>query len=121
MIIRDPYFRWTLVGPLETDPILIIDSNTVLPPQIPAQRLQPIARRDAEIIETLSRIELVQLALRHRPKLSWTSGAGRLRVLPVENVLRPLVREGPDHVHMIARLPCYKPSNTAVQLQGDLR
>jgi hypothetical protein len=45
------------MGPDKTNSILIVYSNGVLPGSITAQGFEPIARRDAELVEIDNRIE----------------------------------------------------------------
>ena len=48
--------------PHEAYPPLSVHSNTVLPPTIAGESLQPIARRDAQILQAPSRVKLLELA-----------------------------------------------------------
>jgi hypothetical protein len=51
------------VLPHEADPILVIDPDAVLPPPITAKGLEVIARKRAQVVESLGRVQLRQLAL----------------------------------------------------------
>jgi len=51
VVIRDFNIEWTIFSPLETNPILVIDTNAVLSFPISRKRLQAIARWNAEFIE----------------------------------------------------------------------
>ncbi len=52
------------VVPNEADPILVIDPDAVLALPIAAEGFKVIARERAEVFESLSRVEVRQLALR---------------------------------------------------------
>jgi hypothetical protein len=56
MIIDDLDFIRISVRPAKADAPLVINSNATLPQPITAQFLQPIPRRGAKIIESLSRV-----------------------------------------------------------------
>jgi hypothetical protein len=51
------------VLPHETDPILVIDPDAVLPPPITAEGLEVVTRKRAQVVESLGRVQLRQLAL----------------------------------------------------------
>jgi hypothetical protein len=51
------------VFPHEADPILVVDPYAVLPTPITAQRLEVVAGKRAEVVESLRRVQLHQLAL----------------------------------------------------------
>ena len=52
------------IAPPEADTPLIIDSDTVLSRPITAQKLETIARRDPEVLQTTRSVNLTQLAQR---------------------------------------------------------
>src|SRR5207302_5253096 len=79
------------------DSVLVVDSDTVLPLSVPAQRLQPVPRRDPQRPERNRGVQLVQLALRYPPHLLRTRSSRRFGAAPVEDILRPLILEGPNH------------------------
>ena len=62
MVVNDLNPFWTSVAPPEADTPLIIDSNTVLARTITAQTLEPVARRNPEILQTARSVNLTQLA-----------------------------------------------------------
>ena len=64
MVVNNLNPFWTSVAPLEADTPLIIDSDTVLPRPITAQKLETIARRDPKILQTTRSVDLTQLAQR---------------------------------------------------------
>ena len=64
MVVNDFNPFWTSVAPPEADTPLIVDSDTVLPGPITAQMLEPVARRDPEVLQTTRGVDLTQLAQR---------------------------------------------------------
>lgn len=64
MVVNDLNPFWTSVSPLEADMPLIIDSDTVLPRTITAQKLKPVARRNPKILQATRGVNLPQLAQR---------------------------------------------------------
>jgi hypothetical protein len=50
VIVRDLYSLGAVGGPLEADPVLIVDANAVLAFAIAPERLQPIPRRHPETL-----------------------------------------------------------------------
>lgn len=64
MVVNNLNPFWTSIAPPEADTPLIIDSDTVLPRPITAQTLEPVARRNPEVIQMTRRINLTQLAQR---------------------------------------------------------
>ena len=51
MIVDDLYVFGTVVSPAEADAILVVDSDAVLSAAISFQGLEPVARRDAQIVK----------------------------------------------------------------------
>lgn len=66
MIIDDLNIEGVAVFPAKTDPPLIIDANAMLAGPIAFELLQPVARWNPEILESLGSIDEPQLA-KHRP------------------------------------------------------
>ena len=64
MVVNDLNPFWTSIAPPEADAPLIIDSDTVLPRPITAQKLEPVAWRDPEVLQTTRGVNLPQLAQR---------------------------------------------------------
>ena len=64
MVVNDLNPFWTSIAPPEADTPLIIDSDTVLSRPITAQKLETIARRDPEVLQTTRSVNLTQLAQR---------------------------------------------------------
>jgi hypothetical protein len=50
MVVHDLYLLWALAGPPETNPIAVIDTDTMLASPIPAKSLEAIARRDPQVL-----------------------------------------------------------------------
>jgi hypothetical protein len=61
VIIRDLDIAGIAISPDKTDPVLIIDANTVLAVTIAFQSLQTVARKRAQVAESLSRIQHAEL------------------------------------------------------------
>ena len=85
--------------PPEADAPLIVHADAVLPASVAPELLEPVARRDAEVVESHGRVELPQLAqgdpLHIRPQLPDR--------LPIEQPLRVTVAEALNHEGMITR------------------
>ena len=64
MVVNDLNPFWTSIAPPEADAPLIIDSDTVLPRPVTAQKLEPVAWRDPEVLQTTRCVDLTQLAQR---------------------------------------------------------
>ena len=62
MIVNDLDLMRIAVLPSEANAPLIVDPNTVQPSALPSQLLQPVARRNAQIIESLGSIDDDQVA-----------------------------------------------------------
>jgi hypothetical protein len=80
------------VVPDEADPILVIDPDAVLALPVAGEGLEVVARERAKIVESLSGVELHQLAL--RDPSHGLEPAGRD---PLKQGLGVSVPEGPDH------------------------
>ena len=83
MVVNDLNPFWTSIAPLEADTPLIIDSNTVLSCSINAKKLESIARRDPEALQTTRSINLAQLAQRdaHDARIEGRNRLPRKQVL----------------------------------------
>ena len=62
MIINNLNQFRTRVRPCEADAVLIVDAHTVLSCAITAERFQPVARRDAQFLESAYGVELIQFS-----------------------------------------------------------
>ena len=89
----------TIVPPDEGDAPLAVDPDRVLPRPVPAQGLQPVARRHAEVLKSFGGIKRRQLAPRRKGELP--RHAARQGAL--EDQRRRLVAEAPDPP---ADVPC---------------
>ena len=78
--------------PDEADAILVVDPDAVLSQPVSTQSFDAVARESAEVIESLGRVQLRQLALRH-PGDPPKSACG----MAEEQGLGVLAPEGPDH------------------------
>ena len=112
MIIRDFDPRWAGIGPDETDPILIVDANTVLAFAIAGKSLQPITRGNGKIVQCGGGVHLIQFPLCHVPYLPGAFLPSRPGVLPVKDILGALIMEFNYNDSTLSRMSCYvKPKN----------
>jgi len=107
MIVDDFDLDWLVIDPGEAHPVLIVDPNAVLAIPITGQSLQTVAWWNPEIFETLSGVELVELASRHSPESLRATAASVFRVPAIEDVIGTRVFKRADHDDTIARLSCY--------------
>jgi hypothetical protein len=87
------------VLPHEADPILVIDPDAVLPPPVTAKGLEVIARKRAQVVESLCCMQLRQLALSDPGNVPEPT-----RRVPLEQRLGVSVPEGPDHSLSLLRM-----------------
>lgn len=99
VIINDLYVLRAHLGPDKADAPLVVDPNAVLTLSVAAERLQPIAGRDAKIRESDRGIEEHELPQR-RPKNPRVEGP---HLLSSPQPLSLSVSEGPDHRPSITR------------------
>jgi hypothetical protein len=88
------------VLPHEADPILVVDPDAVLPPPIAGKNLKVIARKRAQVVESMGCVKLRELALcdpGNAPKPA--------RRVSLEQRLGISVPEGPDHLLRVLRMP----------------
>jgi hypothetical protein len=83
--------------PAETDPILLIDANAVLPQPCTCEPFKTIPRRNGKLAEITNPVELSQLPAYDRPENSRTRGSRLPAVDAVEQVLRGTIGEGTYH------------------------
>ena len=93
MVIGDFDSLRSLIGPSETDPVLVVDPDTVLPLPVLAERLQPVPRRDPQRPKRKRSVQLVELALRDSPQPLGARPSCRFGAAPVKDILRPLIIE----------------------------
>jgi len=75
--------------PPETDSILIVDSDAVLPLTIPSQSLQAISGRHSKIPEVANPIQQIEFSLRDRPQGTRTDFQGGTGFGAVKNIFGP--------------------------------
>lgn len=107
MIIRDLDPDRSLIGPNETDPVLIVDPDTLLPNPVPREHLKPVARWHTQVREPNCGVELLKLPGCYPPQLSWTTPPRGFGIAPVEDILGSGIFERANHKRMIAWIPCY--------------
>jgi hypothetical protein len=88
--------------PHETDPVLIVDSDAVLPSPVSAQGFETVAWEGPQVIESSCRVQLSQLAL-HDP----SDAPETLRRVTLEQRLGVPIPEGPDHPPKLLRIALY--------------
>jgi hypothetical protein len=88
------------VPPYETDPILVVNPDAVLPLPVAGEGLKVIARKRAQVIESLGCVKLRELALRDPGNASKPAGS-----VSLEQGRGVSVPEGPDHLLSILRMP----------------
>jgi hypothetical protein len=57
MIVCDLHIGGVVIAPNKTDPVLIINPNTVLPSPVTAQFLEPVTGRTPQIVQFYCHIE----------------------------------------------------------------
>jgi hypothetical protein len=100
VVVHDLDLLRVAVLPDETDSILIVDTDAVLPPSIPGQTLKVIPWKRAQVVESLGGVKLRELALRDpgdAPKPA--------RRVSLKERLGVAAPEGPDHLLRILRMP----------------
>ena len=93
VVIGDLDISWSLLGPNETHSELIIDPDRVLSLPIPAQRLKPISRRRAQIIQVNRGVEIAQFPAGDFHKISGKT----LRALALIDRRCDLILEALNH------------------------
>ena len=107
VVVHDLNVTGTPLGPRGTDPILLVDPDTMLAPSIPREQLKPVPGRNPQLIELLNGVELIQFAHSHAPKPTRAGRSSLLGSPAIEDVFRAFIPERLNHAAMIARLPCY--------------
>jgi hypothetical protein len=92
MIINNLNLKCVPVAPNETDAILIVDANTVLPLPIPLQSLKVISRKNCEITQHMGGMQLHEFSLRNSGNLLKPT-----RAFAFEYCLGVLSTEGTNH------------------------
>jgi hypothetical protein len=101
MVVDDFNLNWISIVPSETDSILIVDSNRVLPYSITAKFLEPIARRDAKLIEPLDCGKLKELSPGNVDEARRANLTGSLRGNAVVDMLGARVRKRHDNEYSV--------------------
>jgi hypothetical protein len=83
--------------PTETDAILVIDANTVLPTSIALQPLEPVSWRNSQFPDVPYAIQLRQLPPEDRPEIARTRRASAPTIEAVEQILRGAIGEAGYH------------------------
>ena len=92
MVVNDADLPRLAFDPFEDDPPLIIDSDRVKLPQIPAQLLQPVGRGHGQVLHSARGVDSFEFALGASSEpLKFPDS------LVVEERLSPLVSEGSNH------------------------
>jgi hypothetical protein len=94
MVVDDRDVECISVTPTKAYAPLIIDPNAVIAGTITTELLQPISRRDPQIVKLFTRVKLDELASRHALHLQRPSPYSNT----AEHSLRILVGEGLDHM-----------------------
>lgn len=75
MIVDNLYVVSICIPPNETDTVLVVDADGVLPFSISCKRLQAVVGRDTEIIQSDGRMEHRQLSRRNPPQIGRNASA----------------------------------------------
>lgn len=127
MIIHDPDPLRSLIRPSEADAIPVVNANAVLPFSISFQGFQAIPRRHSEGAQGNGSVQLVQFPLGYLPYRFRAEFPGGLGSPSVEDIFRPGVLEGEDH---LGRFPGgiisnnvtrYNPSDSSSRLHHEMR
>jgi hypothetical protein len=104
VIVGELYLVGLPVAPSETDSPLIVDPDAVLTFPVPAQNLEAVARDGAQLVETLCRMEHLELppGPRDEPMVDAP------HIAALEQRRRASVSEAPDHMvtyHVTMKTP----------------
>jgi hypothetical protein len=93
VVVGDLDVSWSLLGPDETHSELIVDPDQVLSVTIPGQRLTPISRRRAQVIQVNRRVKIAQFPAGDLHK----AGRKTLRALALIDRFRDPIFEASNH------------------------
>ena len=99
MIVRDFNFVGIASLPSETNPILIVDSNTVLSDPISAQPFEVIPSWNSELAKVSNSIDLIELPPANLPQDTGAGSSGNRRIDPIKDVLGTLPTKRTYHGH----------------------
>jgi hypothetical protein len=97
VVIDDFDFVGMAFLPFETDPVLLVDPDAVLPFPFTMKAFQTISRRDGKFVQFSDTIYLVQLALSDCPQCLRAAISRGSRVYAVKYVLCTVVSKGLYH------------------------
>ena len=97
MVVDDFDFIRISILPPEAYPVLLVDSDAVLPGPVTAEPLRPIPRRNRELSQIANAVQLRQLAMDNRPERGRAPSPRAAAAHPVEQVLRFGIGEGAYH------------------------
>jgi hypothetical protein len=97
VIVRDFNFVGIASLPSETNPILIVDPDTVLPAPVSTQPFEAISPWDSKFADISDSIDLIELPPGNLPQNTGTCPSGNGRVAPIKDVLGALPTERPYH------------------------
>jgi hypothetical protein len=87
------------VLPAEADPPLVVHANAVLSFAVARKCLEPVARRDTQIVEAKSGVYEKEFSMCPPLNVRWEPP----RALPSEDLLGLRIPEAPDHGSRVAR------------------
>ncbi len=90
--IDRPRFR-----PSETDSVLIVDPDAVLPSTVSTECLEAIAGWHSQVVQGLGLVKCVEPSGRHLPQRVGQPLASSLRIATIEQVFGCSITEAPDH------------------------
>lgn len=97
MIVRDFNFVGIASLPSETNPILIVDPDTVLPAPVSSQPFEAIPPWNGKFADVSDSIDLIELPPGNLPQDTGTGPSGNGRVDPIKDVFGALPTERPYH------------------------
>ena len=90
-------------GPAEYDAPLVVNPNTVKSRPVSAKQLEPVARRGAEVEQSLRCVDEIKLANSNPHDVGWELPYVTATP-PVEDIGCGIVAEGADHKRRVYRL-----------------
>ena len=90
-------------GPSEHDAPLVVDTNAVKPRPVSAKQLEAVARRGAEVEQSLRCVDEIELTNSNPHDVGWELPYVTAAP-PVEDIRCSIVAEGADHRHRSYRL-----------------